>query len=114
MIQHQVRAEDECIRLTCAEVLSRLGLAASAGDWPPRDRSGTPDAILVWEMTEADIVRIRAAYGEVPLLVCTWRHGVRWPEPIRIVRLPFNAERVTRIVQRTIAQLRAAPGRGSR
>ena len=114
MINLLVLAEDECIRLTCAEVLSRYGLEAAAGDWPPRAGNGTPDAILVWEMMEADLSRIRAAYGGVPLLVCTWRHGVRWPEPIRIVRLPFNAERVARIVQRTVAQLRAAPGRSSR
>ncbi len=110
MLHVLVLAEDECIRLTCAEVLMGLGFAATVGEWPPRASGGAPDAILVWEATEQDIPAIRAAHGEVPLLVCTWRHRDRWPESVGIVRLPFNAERVARIVEHTVREMRRLAG----
>jgi hypothetical protein len=114
MVHLLVLAEDECIRLTCAEVLTRLGFAATAGGWPPRSEGGIPDAILLWEATKAAVSETRAAYGEVPLLVCTWRHREPWHESVGIVQLPFNAERVARIVERTLREVRERPAQTSR
>jgi hypothetical protein len=114
MLHVLVVAEDECVRLTCAEVLTRLGFAASAGDWPPRPADREPDAILVWDAREEDIPAIRAAHGEVPLLVCTWRPRDHWPDSVGIVRLPFNAERVARIVEHTVREMRKLAGHSPR
>ena len=114
MVQLLVLAEDECVRLTCAEVLMRLGFQATPGAWPPRAGGGPPDAILVWDATDEDVKAIRAAHGEVPLFVCTWRPRDPWPPSVGIVQLPFNAERVAQVVERTVREMRKLAARGPR
>ncbi len=114
MLHVLVLAEDECVRLTCAEVLTRLGFETTAGALPVRPGDRIPDAILVWEASEGDVEQIRAAHRQVPLLVCTWRHRSRWPESVAVVRLPFNGERVARVVERMVREMRKATAQGPR
>jgi hypothetical protein len=109
MIHLLVLAEDACLRATCAEVLTRLGFRATVGAWPARGGDETPDAILILEASGADVSSIGAAYGDVPLFVCTWRHREHWPDSVRVVRLPFNGERVARMVELALGLWRKPP-----
>ena len=101
-----VLAKDECVRLTCAEVLTRSGVAAAPGEWPPQAGERSPDAIVVWEASEADVAAIRAMHADVPVVVCTWGREGRWPDSVAVVRLPFNAERVARLVEHKVRETR--------
>ncbi len=112
MVHLLVLAQDECVRLTCAEVLTRLGVDATAGAWPPAAGGVKPEAILAWEASEGDVAAIRALHGEVPLFVCTWRHRERWPASVDVVRLPFNAARVVRAVEQAVQEARQTADAG--
>jgi CheY-like chemotaxis protein len=108
MVNVLVLAEDECIRFTCAEVLARMGFRPNVG--APGDACAViPDAILIWEPGVADVRATRAAYPDVPLLVCTWQHRQPWPETVEVARLPFNAERVGQMLHKVVRGLEGPP-----
>ena len=89
-----ILADDDCIRFTCAEVLTRLGFEASSS--AASGLSGAmPDAILLWETAAGSLRAIRAAYPGVPVILCTWDHRREWPGADAVVQLPFNGDRVS-------------------
>jgi hypothetical protein len=110
-----VLAEDRCVGFTCAEVLRHSGFQASVGSWPAgAGASTTPDIILAWDASEANARLIRAAHKGVPLLVCAWPHRQDCHLPgVGIVPLPFNAERVTRVLTQTLRRPGASPRSGA-
>jgi hypothetical protein len=101
-----VLADDRCIQVTCAEVLGCLGFRVSVGAYPPRACESRPDVILVWEAGAADISAVRAAYRDVPLLVCTYDHRQQWNGTVGVVQLPFSRERVALALGRALRPAR--------
>jgi hypothetical protein len=97
-------ADDECIRLTFADVLKQRGFRAWSGPLSAPARPAfeadedTPDAIVLWQATRENAAEIRAASGEAHVLVCTWDGREPWPRGITVVPLPFNLDRLVRLI----------------
>jgi hypothetical protein len=89
-----VLAEDECVRFTCAEVLRRIGFAASVGPLRGAVQGDPPDVLLIWEPKSADVADALATHGSVPSIVFAWDRRQHWPEGVTVVFPPFNAERI--------------------
>jgi hypothetical protein len=108
-----VLAEDECIRVTCAEVLTRRGFRARGAPLrAPAPDDGFPNAIVAWEASANDVAEIRAAFGHVPVVVCTWAWREVWPEGVSPVRLPLDVERLTQLLHDTLRRAERAAAHG--
>src|SRR5690242_18603749 len=95
-----VIAEDECIRVSCGEVLRSFGMeVASSGD----STGALPDVALLWDGLERDLQQAGATLPGVPLVVCTYDHRRPWPGTAAVVPLPFDAHRLARTLQRVAA-----------
>jgi hypothetical protein len=88
-----VVAEDECIRVTCVEVLAACGFPAA----PEVARGVSPDVVLLWEPAARDIEQARQRYGDASLVICSWS-GRPIPPGATAAHLPFNATRVAAAV----------------
>jgi hypothetical protein len=88
-----VVAEDECIRVTCVEVLTACGFPAAADV----ARGASPDVVLLWDPAAPELAAARDRYGDASLVICSW--GER-PIPVgaTAAHLPFNASRVAAAV----------------
>jgi hypothetical protein len=86
-----VLAEDECIRVSCGEVLRTLGMEAFTA---PGGADHAPDVVLVWDGLERDLRSASATYPDVPVVVCTYDHRRPWPGTAAVVSLPFDARRL--------------------
>jgi hypothetical protein len=92
-----VLADDECIRFTCAEVLSQRGFRATTGAPPFGSREPGPDVVLLWEPCAAAVETARLRYAGAALVVCTYGSPCL-PPGATPAPLPFNAERVATAV----------------
>jgi hypothetical protein len=101
-----VLAEDECIRVSCAEVLRSLGMEGLTA--PASGAGPAPDVVLVWDGLERDLRCASVAYPTVPVVVCTYDHRRPWPGTAAVVPLPFDARRLwTALVH--VIRARSAP-----
>jgi hypothetical protein len=97
-----VIAEDECLRVTCAEVLARWGFEPScAPTLAARDAADT-DAILLWDGQGDQAVRAPSLVGVAAVVVCTWSRRRAWPGANEVVSLPFEPERVTAALRHAV------------
>ena len=101
-----VLAEDECIRVSCGEVLRTLGMEAVTS--LAGGGGAAPDVVLVWDGLEHDLRSASAAYPTVPVVVCTYDHRRPWPGTAAVVPLPFDASRLASALMRVI-RARSAP-----
>jgi CheY-like chemotaxis protein len=87
-----VLADDECIRVSCAEVLRSLGMEAVTS--PAGGAGAAPDVVLVWDGLERDLRCAADFHPAVPVVVCTYDHRRPWPGTAAVVPLPFDARRL--------------------
>ncbi|MFL5263588.1 MAG: hypothetical protein ACJ79R_09460 [Anaeromyxobacteraceae bacterium] len=87
-----VLGDDECIRVSCAEVLRSLGMEGVT--FPAGGAGPAPDVVLVWDGLERDLRCASAAYPTVPVVVCTYDHRRPWPGTAAVVALPFDGRRL--------------------
>jgi hypothetical protein len=99
-----VVADDECIQVSCEEVLRSLGMEVASG---LETGGAPPDVVLLWDGLERDIRHFRATLPGVPLVVCTYDHRRPWPGTAAVVPLPFDARRVASELTRVTAGRRA-------
>lgn len=83
-----VVAEDECIRVTCVEVLAGCGFPAT---------DASPDVVLLWDPAASEIEAARNRYHQASLVICSWG-GRPVPPGATAAHLPFNAARVSAAV----------------
>jgi hypothetical protein len=102
-----VMADDECIRFTCAEVLSRHGFRASSAEGAAFPAQA-PDVVLLWESVADSLAATRAAYPGVPVIVCAWDRRREWPGADAVVHLPFNGDRVAKALLDTVRASQAS------
>ncbi|MFL5263567.1 MAG: hypothetical protein ACJ79R_17830 [Anaeromyxobacteraceae bacterium] len=88
-----VVAADECIRVTCLEVLAACGFPAA----PEVARGASPDVVLLWDPAAPDIEAARSRYRDASLVICSWA-GRPIPPGATAAHLPFNATRVAAAV----------------
>jgi hypothetical protein len=86
-----VVTDDECIQVSCAEVLRSLGMEVTTG---VESGGAPPDVVLLWDGLERDIRHVGATLPGVPLVVCTYDHRRPWPGTAAVVALPFDARRL--------------------
>ena len=91
-----VLADEDCIRLTCAEVLKKLGFEVDARSLQAAEPDGPPDVVFIWEGDEAYVMKVLAMYGSVPVLVFTANRLRVWPRGVIVVLSPFSSNRVAR------------------